>query len=158
MLTQIILFFFRTSKFLQNKKYGEKCGTGLHFASFFDVFNFFLCKENLNFWNPKIARFLPLLLHLICCDISFWLKHMKKILPHIDRLLEGGCGQWDAVFWACLYLGRCGKQQGEALLKQSKVGRGQGNNVVRWQVCTEPGQVPSLVHDLLRTMQSSNEE
>ena len=91
MLTQIILFlFFRTSKFFQNKKYSEKCGTGLHFANFFDVFNFFLSKENLNFWNPKIARFLPLLWHLICCAISFWLKHMKKILPHIDRLLEGG--------------------------------------------------------------------
>lgn len=104
MLTQIILFFFRTSKFFQNKKYGEKCGTGLHFASFFDVFNFFLCKENLNFWNPKIARFLPLLLRLICCDISFWLKHMKKILPHIGRLLEGGSRIVTAFLNNCLYV------------------------------------------------------
>ena len=29
------------SKFFQNKKYSEKCGTGLHFASFFNLFNFF---------------------------------------------------------------------------------------------------------------------
>ena len=79
MLTQIILFF-RTSKFFQNKKYSEKCGTGLHFASFFDVFNFFLSKENLNFWNPKIARFLPLLLRSVYWDITHHKSHWKTPL------------------------------------------------------------------------------
>lgn len=43
------------------------------------------------------------------------------------------------------------------LIETKQSWQGQGNNAVRWQVCTEPGQVPSLVHDLLRTIQSSNE-
>ena len=48
-------------------------------------------------------------------------------------------------------LGFAEREESEACMKQGQAARGQGNNAVRLQVCTEPSQVPSPAYGLLRT-------